>query len=63
MRNISERAFKHCLAEIIGGEVAKDWGGETSDVFTAHLHVAGKRLSGAGLPLERPGSLRAHEAK
>ena len=37
------------VAEIIGGNVPKDWGGENSDFYTAHLHLAGQRLSGAFL--------------
>jgi hypothetical protein len=49
MERISEGAFKHCLAEIIGGEPPKDWGGETSDFFTSHLHLAGRRVRGAFL--------------
>jgi hypothetical protein len=49
MKNISESAFKQCLAEILGGEVIKDWGGESSDFYTAHLHLAGRRVSGAFL--------------
>jgi hypothetical protein len=49
MRGISEGAFKQCLAEILGGEVTKDWGGESSDFYTAHLHLAGRRVSGAFL--------------
>lgn len=31
MRDISEAAFKQCLATILGDETRKDWGGETSD--------------------------------
>jgi hypothetical protein len=49
MKNVSEIAFKTCLAEIIGGEVPKDWGGETSDFFTSHINMGGKRVSGAFL--------------
>jgi hypothetical protein len=49
MRQVSEHAFKKCLAEIIGGEVPKDWGGETSDFYSAHLRLGGKRVSGAFL--------------
>jgi hypothetical protein len=42
MRNISEKAFKRCLAEILGDTAMKDWGGESSDFYTAHLHLNGK---------------------
>jgi hypothetical protein len=49
MRHISERAFKLCLAELLGDPVVNDWGGETSDHFTAHLHLQGRRVTGAFL--------------
>jgi hypothetical protein len=49
MKAVSEASFKACLAEIIGGTPAKDWGGETSDFFTPHLHLNGNRVRGAFL--------------
>jgi hypothetical protein len=49
MNDVSELAFKHCLAEILGGDVPKDWGGENSDFYTAHLRLGGQRMSGAFL--------------
>jgi hypothetical protein len=49
MRGISERAFKQCLAEILGDQTTKDWGGETSDHFSAHVHLSGKRVTAAFL--------------
>lgn len=49
MRTVSEKAFKACLGVILGESVSKDWGGETSDHFTAHIHLRGKRTSGAFL--------------
>jgi hypothetical protein len=49
MKEVSEATFKTCLSEIVGGEPPKDWGGETSDFFTAHLHLGGRRVSGAFL--------------
>jgi hypothetical protein len=49
MRLVAEEAFKHCLAQILGGAAPKDWGGEASDFFSAHLHLAGRRVSGAFL--------------
>ncbi len=55
MKVISERAFKTALAEIIGGSAPKDWGGETSDFFSSHLNIGGRRVSGAFL-LKGPGS-------
>lgn len=49
MKGVSENAFKQCLATILGGETPKDWGGETSDFYSAHLHIKGKRTTGAFL--------------
>jgi hypothetical protein len=49
MKGISESAFKTCLAEILGEETTNDWGGEVSDHYSAHLHLRGKRVSGAFL--------------
>jgi len=49
LRNISEFAFKTCLANILGGNVEKDWGGESSDFYTAHLHLQKRSVTGAFL--------------
>ncbi len=49
MRHISEAAFKACVAEILGDTPAKDWGGESSDYYTAHLRLAGRRVTAAFL--------------
>lgn len=49
MKNISERAFKRALCEILGDSPSTDWGGETSDHFTPHLHLNGRRVSAAFL--------------
>ncbi|PKA06431.1 hypothetical protein [Leptospira harrisiae] len=49
MKDISESAFKTCLAKILNDETGKDWGGETSDHFTTHLTLGGKRSSAAFL--------------
>jgi hypothetical protein len=49
MRNVSERAFKICLAKILNDQISADWGGEQSDHFTAHLHLDGRRVTGAFL--------------
>ena len=49
MRYISERAFKRALAVILGDSISKDWGGETSDHFTSHLHLKGRRVTAAFL--------------
>jgi hypothetical protein len=49
MRKISENAFKQCLADLLGDVAPKDWGGETSDYFSAHLHLDGRRVTAAFL--------------
>jgi hypothetical protein len=49
MRNVSERAFKVCITRILGDSVVNDWGGETSDHFSAHLHLQGRRATAAFL--------------
>jgi hypothetical protein len=49
MREVSEKAFKRCLGKLLHDPTVKDWGGETSDHFTAHLHLQGKRVTGAFL--------------
>lgn len=49
MRYISEYAFKVCLAELLGDARQDDWGGESSDYFTSHLHLGGQRLTAAFL--------------
>jgi hypothetical protein len=54
MQEISEAAFKACLCQILGDPPRKDWGGETSDHFTTHLHLQGRRLTAAFL-LKGPG--------
>jgi hypothetical protein len=57
MQEITERAFKQCLAELLGQEAEKDWGGEQSDLYSAHLHLNGQRVTGAFL-LKGPASFR-----
>lgn len=49
MKRVSERGFKRALGEILGDPVLKDWGGETSDHFTPHIHLKGRRLTAAFL--------------
>jgi hypothetical protein len=49
MRYISEKAFKLCLAKILGDAVQSDWGGENSDFHTAHIHLNGKPKTAAFL--------------
>jgi hypothetical protein len=47
MRHIKEGVFKKCLGKILAESTPKDWGGESSDFFTSHLHVRKRRLSAA----------------
>lgn len=49
MKDISELAFKKCLAKMLGDSSNKDWGGEASDYYSAHLHMKGQRLKAAFL--------------
>jgi len=49
LKKVSERGFKWALGELLGDETLKDWGGETSDHFTSHLHLRGKRVTAAFL--------------
>ena len=49
MKLVSEAAFKQCLARILGDSTTSDWGGETSDYYTSHLHLRGKRTTAAFL--------------
>lgn len=49
MKHVSEDSFKQCLAEILGGTIPNDWGGETSDFYTAHIHLQGKPTTAAFL--------------
>jgi len=38
-----------CVAELLGDTSAKDWGGETSDYYTSHLRLHGRRVTAAFL--------------
>ena len=49
MRLISEAAIKTCFAELLGDRAGKDWGGETSDYYSAHLRIGGRRVTAAFL--------------
>lgn len=57
MKKMTERAVKQCLAEILGQEAPKDWAGEQSDLYSAHLHLNGRHVTGAFL-LKGPASFR-----
>lgn len=48
LKDIPEQAIKEAFAEIIGeATVPKDWGGETSDLFSSGVIVDGQRVSTA----------------
>jgi hypothetical protein len=49
MKDISESAFKQCLADILGDRAPHDWGGESSDFYSSHLHLNGKPVTAAFL--------------
>ena len=49
MENIKENIFKSCLGKILNESTPKDWGGETSDFVTSHLHINGERITAAFL--------------
>jgi len=47
-KEIPEIQIKQWFAEILQeGNVTKDWGGETSDLYTTNIHVKGKRRRAA----------------
>lgn len=48
LKDIPEKAIKEAFAEIIGEAIVpKDWGGETSDLFSSGVFVEGQRVSAA----------------
>jgi hypothetical protein len=50
LKTISETQVKTWFAEIVGeGHVPRDWGGESSDLFTTSTRLAGMRVSTAFL--------------
>ncbi|NET46761.1 hypothetical protein [Okeania sp. SIO2B3] len=49
MKHIKENVFKVALGKILSESIPKDWGGETSDFITSHLHYQGRRLRAAFL--------------
>lgn len=50
MGTIPEAKIKENFAKLLSeNDVQKDWGGETSDLFTSHIHVNNERLSAAFL--------------
>jgi hypothetical protein len=60
MQYVSEASFKKYLAKILGDTSSKDWGGERSDYFSAHIHLAGRRTTAAFL-LKGPAHFRPME--
>ena len=55
MKDIKEKVFKAALGKILSESTPKDWGGETSDFVTSHLHINGARVRAAFL-LKGPAS-------
>lgn len=49
MRQVSETVFKRCLGRLLAESTPRDWGGESSDFFTSHLHIGDRRVSAAFL--------------
>lgn len=49
MRLISEGVFKEFLGQILNESTPSDWGGESSDFVTSHLHLHGNRIEVAFL--------------
>lgn len=47
MKGIEEKVFKACLGKMLSESTPKDWGGETSDFYTSHLHINGTRVTAA----------------
>jgi hypothetical protein len=57
MKGITENAFKTCLAELLGDNAEKDWGGEQCDYYSAHVHLKGRRVT-AAFVLKGPADFR-----
>jgi len=57
MKAVPEIGFKRALAKILSDSPQNDWGGETSDHYTPHLHLKGRRVAAAFL-LKGPASFR-----
>lgn len=50
LANYPEKQIKKWFAEIINeGNIPKDWGGESSDLFSSHIHYEGRRYYAAFL--------------
>jgi hypothetical protein len=57
MRRIPELIVKQALGRLLREATPNDWGGESSDFVTSHLHIAGRRVSAAFL-LKGPAKFR-----
>ena len=62
MKDIKEKVFKAALGKILSESTPKDWGGETSDFVTSHLHINGTRVRAAFL-LKGPASFNPMKVK
>lgn len=49
MKQIKESVIKQAFGEILNEATPNDWGGETSDFITSHLHIKNERVTGAFL--------------
>ena len=49
MKKISENVVKSLICQLLCEKVEKDWGGETSDVFSSNIHLGNKRTTRAFL--------------
>ena len=58
MERISEAAVKRRLAELLGEDAPKDWGGEQSDLHSSRVHLRGGRGTAAFLLKGAGGSFR-----
>jgi hypothetical protein len=49
MKDVPEAGVRAAFARLLGDAHGGDWGGEASDFYTSHLHLAGTRVTGAFL--------------
>ena len=55
MKQLREEDVKIGIAQILGDEAKKDWGGETNDYFSARVHLSGRKHT-AAFAFKGPGS-------
>jgi len=54
LSQIKEKAIKHAFAKILKDSVYKDWGGETSDFYSTHIHLYNKKRCSAAFMFKGP---------